>query len=211
MQHDPESPYRNVIRDYYRLLDDEIGTVLELLDEDTVVMVVSDHGARALDGGFCVNEWLVREGYLVLRTGTAEVTPFDELDIDWGRTRAWSAGGYYARVFLNVKGREPNGVIEPADYDAVRDELAAAAGGHHRPRRAVPWARWSSGPRRSTREVRDVAPDLIATSATWPGGRSAASGTNASTCRRTTPARTTATTPSTARSCLAGPGRPRAG
>ena len=124
VRHDAGSPHRNVIRDYYRLLDHEIGTILELLDEDTLVMVVSDHGARPLEGGFCVNEWLVREGYLVLRTRPTAVTPFDELDIDWSRTRAWSTGGYYARIFLNVKGREPEGVIEAEDYERERTELA---------------------------------------------------------------------------------------
>ncbi len=48
--HDPSSPWRSVVRDYYRLLDHELGTLLGLLDADTLVLVVSDHGARALDG-----------------------------------------------------------------------------------------------------------------------------------------------------------------
>jgi predicted AlkP superfamily phosphohydrolase/phosphomutase len=44
--------------------------------------------------------------------------------VDWNRTRAWGSGGYYARLFLNVKGREPDGIIDPVDYERVRDELA---------------------------------------------------------------------------------------
>ena len=47
-------------------LDEQIGSVLELLDEETIVLVVSDHGAQRLDGGFAINEWLIREGLLVL-------------------------------------------------------------------------------------------------------------------------------------------------
>ena len=66
-RHEPGHRYRDVIRDYYRYLDDEIGELLERFDDDTIVMVVSDHGARPMDGAICVNEWLVREGYLVLR------------------------------------------------------------------------------------------------------------------------------------------------
>lgn len=124
-QHDPDSPYRDVIRDYYRLLDFEIGTVLEALDEETVILCVSDHGARPLDGGFCVNEWLLQEGYLTLKSHPSEVTAFESLDVDWSRTRAWSTGGYYARVFLNVKGREPEGAIDPQEVSAVRDEISA--------------------------------------------------------------------------------------
>lgn len=124
-RHDASSPWRSVVRDYYRLLDHELGTVLGLLDADTIVLVVSDHGARALMGGFCVNEWLVREGDLTVRQRPSRPTSLDELDVDWGRTRAWSSGGYYARIFLNVRGREPEGTIDPEDYHAVREDLAA--------------------------------------------------------------------------------------
>ena len=61
-----DSPYREVVGDYYRLLDGKVGELLELLDEEAVILVVSDHGAKPLDGGFCVNEWLIRQGWLVL-------------------------------------------------------------------------------------------------------------------------------------------------
>jgi predicted AlkP superfamily phosphohydrolase/phosphomutase len=121
--HESDSPFRETIHDYYRHIDSEIGQVLELLSDDTVVLVVSDHGAQRLDGGFCVNEWLVREGLLVLKSYPKEVTPFAKLDVDWEKTKVWSEGGYYARVFLNVKGREPQGVIDPAAYESFRDEI----------------------------------------------------------------------------------------
>ena len=45
--------------------------------------------------------------------------------MDWEKTKVWSEGGYYARVFFNVKGREPQGTIEPADYESFRDEMKA--------------------------------------------------------------------------------------
>jgi predicted AlkP superfamily phosphohydrolase/phosphomutase len=86
--------------------------------------VVSDHGAKGMIGGICINEWLIRQGYLVLRSYPSKPTTFAELDVDWSRTRAWSEGGYYARVFLNVQGREPQGVIPPTHYEAFRDRLA---------------------------------------------------------------------------------------
>ena len=102
--------------------------------DDTIVLVVSDHGAQRLDGGFCVNEWLVREGLLVLKSYPKEVTPFGKLDVDWEKTKVWSEGGYYARVFFNVKGREPQGTIEPADYESFRDEIKAKFEATARPR-----------------------------------------------------------------------------
>ena len=61
-QFEPDNPYQDAIPEYYRLLDEQIGSVLELLDDDTLVLVVSDHGAQRLDGGFAINEWLIREG-----------------------------------------------------------------------------------------------------------------------------------------------------
>jgi predicted AlkP superfamily phosphohydrolase/phosphomutase len=123
--HEPGSAFEHTIRDYYRYLDEELGRILELLSDDTVVLVVSDHGAQRLDGGFCVNEWLIRQGLLVLREHPQQITPFSKLEIDWDKTRVWSEGGYYARVFFNVKGREPRGTIEPEAYERFRDEIKA--------------------------------------------------------------------------------------
>jgi len=75
-------------------------------------------------GGLCINEWLIEQGYLVLKEYPTKPTRFADLAVDWARTRAWSEGGYYARVFLNVQGREPQGVIRAADYESFRDRLA---------------------------------------------------------------------------------------
>ena len=152
--HEPDSPHRDVIRDYYLHLDHEIGQVLELLDDETIVLVVSDHGAQRLDGGFCVNEWLVREQLLVLEKYPDTVTPFEGLAVDWDRTRVWSEGGYYARVFLNVKDREPRGIIGPEDYESVRDDLKT------RFEAVLPDTRVFK-PDEIYRSVKNVAPDLI--------------------------------------------------
>jgi len=158
--HEPGSVYASVIREYYQYLDEEIGRILELLTDDTAVLVVSDHGAQRLDGGFCVNEWLVREGLLVLDEYPASVTPFGKLAVNWKRTRVWSEGGYYARIFFNVQGREPEGVIEPADYERFRDEmkarLEATVDDRGRPMGTLVFR-----PEEIYRNVRNVAPDLI--------------------------------------------------
>ncbi len=128
---DPEHPayepghrYQDAIRNYYAYLDEEIGELLDRFDDDTAVLVVSDHGARPMHGAICVNEWLVREGYLVLEEEPQGITPFREAKVDWSRTRAWGEGGYYCRLCLNVAGREPQGIVDPADYERLRDELA---------------------------------------------------------------------------------------
>jgi predicted AlkP superfamily phosphohydrolase/phosphomutase len=124
---EPGNRYEHAIRDYYRYLDGELGQVLDLSDDGrTVILVVSDHGAKKMDGGICVNEWLRQAGWLTLDGDLPErPTPMDKVRINWSKTRAWGEGGYYARIFLNVAGREPNGVIPAADYEQTRDELAA--------------------------------------------------------------------------------------
>jgi predicted AlkP superfamily phosphohydrolase/phosphomutase len=122
-KHEPGNRYENAIRDYYVHLDAQIGERLALVDDDTAVLVVSDHGAKPMVGGICFNEWLKQQGYLVLEHQPPGIVPLEKCEIDWSRTRAWGSGGYYARLFLNVKGREPEGIIEPEDYERVRDEL----------------------------------------------------------------------------------------
>jgi predicted AlkP superfamily phosphohydrolase/phosphomutase len=123
-RYEPGNPYRESLREYYRFLDAKIGELLKHADDNTTVLVVSDHGAKAMVGGVCFNEWLHKEGYLHFNQDLpAEITPINKLDIDWSKTVAWGDGGYYGRLFLNVEGREPTGTIPEADYDKVREEL----------------------------------------------------------------------------------------
>ncbi len=122
-KHQPGSPFEHAIRDYYIYLDGLIGDLLALTGDQTAVLIVSDHGAQRLEGGICINEWLMQEGYLTLKEELGGITPFAKVAPVWERTRAWGEGGYYGRLFLNVKGREPFGTIDPSQYDATRDEL----------------------------------------------------------------------------------------
>ncbi|KXA94713.1 hypothetical protein AKJ65_03685 [candidate division MSBL1 archaeon SCGC-AAA259E19] len=64
-----ESKYSNVIEDVYRLIDSEIGKMLEILDESTYFFVVSDHGMQELKGWFDLNKWLLDKGYIEINKG----------------------------------------------------------------------------------------------------------------------------------------------
>ncbi|MBO9337372.1 MAG: alkaline phosphatase family protein [Chloroflexus sp.] len=156
----PDSPFAETIYAYYRYVDAQIATLLSCCDRQTAVLVVSDHGARPLMGGVRINQWLIAQGELMLRTMPDEPTSLDQADVDWSRTRAWGAGGYYGRIFLNVRGREPQGVIPTAEYEHVRADLAArletmpGPDGH-------PLGNRVFVPQRLYRTVRGVAPDLI--------------------------------------------------
>jgi predicted AlkP superfamily phosphohydrolase/phosphomutase len=110
---------------YLRHVDGLVARLLERADGDTTVLVVSDHGARRLEGGIRVNEWLRREGLLRTLEEPQGVSSLQEVGVDWSATTAWGEGGYYARVFLNVEGREPSGAVAPSDYERVRADLAA--------------------------------------------------------------------------------------
>jgi predicted AlkP superfamily phosphohydrolase/phosphomutase len=158
--HEPDSPYSGVIRAYYRHLDAELEQILALLDDETLVLLVSDHGARRLDGGFCINEWLVRQGWLVLDSYPNGVTPFSQVSINWRETRVWSEGGYYARIFLNVKGREPHGCIDPSDYESFRDEVRARLE-CTTDEEGRPLGTKVFKPEEIYRDVRGIAPDLL--------------------------------------------------
>ena len=122
-KYQPGSKYEDVVKDYYVSLDRKVGEMLSLVGKDTAVMVVSDHGAKGMEGGICVNEWLMQKGYLTLEERPKEMVPFSEVKVDWDRTTAWGEGGYYCRLFLNVRGREPRGIIERSRYYEVRDRL----------------------------------------------------------------------------------------
>jgi predicted AlkP superfamily phosphohydrolase/phosphomutase len=159
-QHEPGSLYANAIHDYYCHVDRRVGELLTCCGEETAVLVVSDHGAQPLLGGVCLNEWLIQEGYLKLKETPTESTPLDKVAVDWSQTKAWGAGGYYGRVFLNVKGREPQGVIPLADYEKERshliEKLEAMLGLDGQPLGIKAYK-----PQQIYQKVRGVAPDLI--------------------------------------------------
>lgn len=123
--HEPDSPFATAIEDHYITLDREIGALLKILPPEALVLIVSDHGARRMEGALCINQWLIDRGLLTLKhepDGPARLSP--EM-VDWPRTKVWSDGGYYARIFCNVAGREPQGVIAPDDLDGFLAGLTA--------------------------------------------------------------------------------------
>jgi predicted AlkP superfamily phosphohydrolase/phosphomutase len=156
-RYEPGNPYESVIADYYEHVDRRIGALLDVIPDDAHVFVVSDHGAQCMEGGIAINEWLIRQGYLVPQGPITGPARLEAVKVDWSRSIAWGAGGYYGRLFLNVKGREPQGIVAPADYEATRDRLAAELEtlGDHQGR---PIGTRVLRPERLYRHVRGIAP-----------------------------------------------------
>jgi predicted AlkP superfamily phosphohydrolase/phosphomutase len=97
---------------------------------------------------------------LVLNHYPDTIKPFDQLDINWEKTSAWSEGGYYARVFLNVKGREEKGLIDPGEYEQIREHIKTLFENTTDDQGRSLGTRVYK-PEEVYREVRNVAPDLI--------------------------------------------------
>lgn len=154
------NPFEHVFRDFYRAIDARIGELLALAGQDTAVMAVSDHGARRMAGGFCVNEWLIREGLLTLKHQPGGIARIEDCAIDWTRTRAWSSGGYYARIFFNLEGREPEGQLPADQYETFRDELIERIEAMRGPNGGLLGNR-ALKPEDIYEEVQGVAPDLL--------------------------------------------------
>ncbi|HJN16596.1 MAG TPA: alkaline phosphatase family protein [Armatimonadota bacterium] len=172
----PGNQYEDEIFKYHKYVDDKMGELLEHVDDDTVVFVVSDHGAKNMVGGICINDWLIRQGLLTLKgkgfgerikglfggkDDTADAPrALKTEDIDWTKTKARGEGGYYGRVLINVEGREPDGVVPQHQYEAFRDELAAAI-------EAIPDHEGNPigtkvyKPENVYKSVRNIPPDLI--------------------------------------------------
>ena len=127
-RHEPGNRWADSGRKYYALLDAQIGKLRELAGDNTTFLVVSDHGARAMHGGFCINEWLIRRGYLVLKDSPNAVSALTHDRIHWSRTSAWAEGGYYGRIFLNVAGREPEGRVSPREATILATQLQRELG-----------------------------------------------------------------------------------
>jgi predicted AlkP superfamily phosphohydrolase/phosphomutase len=161
--------FQNCILECYQQIDAILGQVIERLDPETSLVILSDHGFNMTEKNVFITNWLVQSGYLVLyrrknlafkhalfkagfqrerlvkRLEALHLSWLPKLfperlknqvprsrpsfkniedNIDWTRTRAYfpSAGGL--AIYLNVKGREPLGIVEPgSQYEALRDEI----------------------------------------------------------------------------------------
>jgi predicted AlkP superfamily phosphohydrolase/phosphomutase len=118
--------FATVIEDTYRRMDVLVGRVLAEVDPGDAknfVAVISDHGFQTFRRGVNLNAWLLEHGYLVLESGRTRSGEWLE-GVDWSRTRAYALG--LGGLFLNVAGREGQGIVPASEAAALADEIAAA-------------------------------------------------------------------------------------
>jgi predicted AlkP superfamily phosphohydrolase/phosphomutase len=121
--------FSDAILRYYVLLDEFLGMMLSRFGDDAAFLIVSDHGAKMMKGAFAINDWLIDNGFLRLKGDVKAGTDISKVEVDWRDTIAWGWGGYYARIFLNVEGREESGIVGRDEYLDVRRDLARKISG----------------------------------------------------------------------------------
>jgi predicted AlkP superfamily phosphohydrolase/phosphomutase len=125
--------YGNSIERVYRKADAFVGEVVDRLDPNTPVMIVSDHGFHSFRYAVNLNTWLVQEGFLALRGQQGADKKLNDLfvgggqfweNVDWSRTKAYALG--LGQVYVNLRGREGQGTVsEGAEYRQLLDDLSA--------------------------------------------------------------------------------------
>jgi predicted AlkP superfamily phosphohydrolase/phosphomutase len=140
--HGPDSRrWDHVIEDSYRTCDAIIGEVLERCDDRTLLLVLSDHGNGSFQRGVHLNAWLRDNGFLVLEKGAgpaAEVGQFFQ-GVDWSRTQAYALG--LGGIYLNLQGREAQGMVGPEDAERVKSAIVHQLAGLGDPLRGLPAVR----------------------------------------------------------------------
>lgn len=130
---------KDTVPEIYRQADRIVGELLKRTgDGRTHVMITSDHGFASFRQQVHMNSWLLKNGYLAIR----ELTDQEKEDlkdqrmklkdfvdskrvfsyVDWSKTKAFSLG--LGKIYLNVKGREPKGIVEPSEMQSLMREIA---------------------------------------------------------------------------------------
>ncbi len=126
------NPYEQKIREYYHFVDTALAEIYALAPQNTIAYVVSDHGAKRMDGMFVINEWLIQNGYLVLNSTPEKPQSIERCDVNWKKTKAWAWGGFYGRLFINIEGRDPEGCVPSNEVagliEELREKLSRVAG-----------------------------------------------------------------------------------
>jgi len=111
--------YQHAMEELYEHMDRDVAKVIQRFPGATV-LVMSDHGFETFTRQFNVNTWLVENGY------AAPYKPADygyPMNFKWSRTRAYACG--INGLYLNLQGREREGIVPPARKQALMDEIAA--------------------------------------------------------------------------------------
>jgi predicted AlkP superfamily phosphohydrolase/phosphomutase len=113
----------SAIEDFYEQMDQVLGEVLPRLDDHTTLLVLSDHGFAPYYRSFNLNSWLLDNGYIKLKNDARLTSSAPLANVDWTQTRAYGLG--LNGLYINLRGRESNGIVEPGTADSLMAEIRA--------------------------------------------------------------------------------------
>ena len=113
--------YGTVVEEFYEQIDQVLGEVLPKVDDNTTLLVLSDHGFAPYRHSFNLNTWLLNNGYITRKEGASGDASEPFSDVDWSRTRAYGLG--LNGLYLNMRGREREGIVDPEQADALLREI----------------------------------------------------------------------------------------
>ena len=120
---DADQPFEAVVRKVYEQFDAIVGRTLPRVEAGATLFVMSDHGFTSWRRAFHLNTWLKEEGYLTLVDPDLPQDPGLYSNVDWSRTRAYGLG--LNGLYVNVAGREKDGIVPPDEREALAREIAA--------------------------------------------------------------------------------------
>jgi predicted AlkP superfamily phosphohydrolase/phosphomutase len=110
------------IEQYYIRKDRFLGEVLNKIDDETALFVFSDHGFSGFERSVSINTWLVENVYMTLKEQPTEKNSGELFKfVDSSKTKAYSVG--FTSIFINLKGREGKGIVDPGEKEALIDEI----------------------------------------------------------------------------------------
>ena len=179
-------PLAEKVRDVYRLLDDALGRILERSRPDDLVLFVSDHGFQSSTRALHMDRLLEHFGFLKFAASKAVFGPmqwgpmrtaarkvYDVLglhgrvslpqSVNWAKTLAYtSIRSTGEGVSINLAGREPDGVVDPGDFESTRDRVMGALDGFVDPKTAQkPMRRVLRREDVFTGRFAETAPDIV--------------------------------------------------
>jgi predicted AlkP superfamily phosphohydrolase/phosphomutase len=109
------------IRTIYREMDDVLGRAMRAIDDQTTLVVMSDHGFGPFYWQVNLNTWLLEKGYVVLKDPSRQGERPLFGNVDWSKTKAYALG--LNGLYVNLEGRESRGIVKPEEYQALLDQL----------------------------------------------------------------------------------------
>lgn len=117
------------VEEHYRACDAIVGRAMEYVDDQTLLVVLSDHGMNSFERGFNLNTWLHSQGLLALKRSVLPGEGAGDLlrSVDWSRTKAYALG--LSGIYLNLRGREEEGTLDVIEGERLKGGIARALAG----------------------------------------------------------------------------------